>query len=112
MDAKYEQRKKMIYDFMCDDMYVPMKIKELAIVLGVKKDQRPQLEQILNDLMMEGRIVCSKRGKFSKSEEKKITGTFQAHAAPFPPCGVRSLPVIRRSLPYPYASHHWSRIPE
>ena len=68
MDAKYEQRKKMIYDFMCDDMYVPMKIKELAIVLGVKKDQRPQLEQILNDLMMEGCIVCSKRGKFSKSE--------------------------------------------
>ena len=38
MDAKYEQRKKMIYDFMCDDMYVPMKIKELAIVLGVKKE--------------------------------------------------------------------------
>ncbi len=83
MDAKYEQRKKMIYDFMCDDMYVPMKIKELAIVLGVKKDQRPQLEQILNDLMMEGRIVCSKRGKFSKSEEKKIAGTFQAHPKGF-----------------------------
>ena len=83
MDAKYEQRKKMIYDFMCDDMYVPMKIKELAIVLGVKKDQRPQLEQILNDLMMEGCIVCSKRGKFSKSEEKKIVGTFQAHPKGF-----------------------------
>ena len=76
MDAKYEQRKKMIYDFMCDDMYVPMKIKELAIVLGVKKDQRPQLEQILNDLMMEGRIVCSKRGKFSKSEDRRhVSGT-------------------------------------
>lgn len=57
MDAKYEQRKKMIYDFMCDDMYVPMKIKELAIVLGVKKDQRPQLEQILNELMT-GRAHC------------------------------------------------------
>lgn len=83
MDAKYEQRKKMIYDFMCDDMYVPMKIKELAIVLGVKKDQRPQLEQILNELMTEGRIVCSKRGKFSKSEEKKIVGTFQAHPKGF-----------------------------
>lgn len=83
MDAKYEQRKKMIYDFMCDDMYVPMKIKELAIVLGVKKDQRPQLEQILNELMTEGHIVCSKRGKFSKSEEKKITGTFQAHPKGF-----------------------------
>ena len=71
MDAKYEQRKKMIYDFMCDDMYVPMKIKELAIVLGVKKDQRPQLEQTLNDLMMEGRIVCSKRGK----DRRHVSGT-------------------------------------
>ena len=28
MSNKYEQRKKMIYDFMCDNMYVPMKIKE------------------------------------------------------------------------------------
>ncbi len=34
---KYETRKKMVYDFMCDDMYVPMKIKELCIVLGAKK---------------------------------------------------------------------------
>ncbi len=33
--------------------------------------------------MTEGRIVCSKRGKFSKSEEKKITGTFQAHPKGF-----------------------------
>ena len=53
MNEKYEKRKKMIYDFMCDDMYVPMKIKELAIVLGVTKAQRPQLEQILDELMEE-----------------------------------------------------------
>ena len=82
-DKKYEQRKKMIYDFMCDSMYVPMKIKELAIVLGVKKEQRPQLEQILDELMAEGKIERSKRGKFSKSEVKKITGTFLAHPKGF-----------------------------
>ena len=68
---KYETRKKMVYDFMCDDMYVPMKIKELCIVLGVKKEDRPQLEQILLDLQAEGRITLSKRGKYSKSEIKK-----------------------------------------
>lgn len=73
----------MIYDFMCDSMYVPMKIKELAIVLGVKKEQRPQLEQILDELMAEGKIERSKRGKFSKSEVKKITGTFLAHPKGF-----------------------------
>ena len=83
MSNKYEQRKKMIYDFMCDNMYVPMKIKELAIVLGVKKEQRPELEMILADLMAEGRIECSKRGKYSKSEIKKMTGTLTAHPKGF-----------------------------
>lgn len=83
MSNKYEQRKKMIYDFMCDNMYVPMKIKELAIVLGVKKEQRSELEAILADLMAEGRIECSKRGKYSKSEIKKMTGTFTAHPKGF-----------------------------
>ena len=83
MSNKYEQRKKMIYDFMCDNMYVPMKIKELAIVLGVKKEQRPELEAILANLMAEGRIECSKRGKYSKSEIKKMTGTFTAHPKGF-----------------------------
>ena len=83
MSNKYEQRKKMIYDFMCDNMYVPMKIKELAIVLGVKKEQRPELEAILAGLMAEGRIECSKRGKYSKSEIKKMTGTFTAHPKGF-----------------------------
>lgn len=83
MSNKYEQRKKMIYDFMCNNMYVPMKIKELAIVLGVKKEQRPELEAILADLMAEGRIECSKRGKYSKSEIKKMTGTFTAHPKGF-----------------------------
>jgi ribonuclease R len=83
MDERYEKRKKIVYDFMCDEMYVPMKIKELAIMLDVKKDQRPQLEQILEELMEEGRIECSKRGKYCKSEVRKMTGTFLAHPRGF-----------------------------
>ena len=55
---KYETRKKMVYDFMCDDMYVPMKIKELCIVLGVKKEDRPQLEQILLYLQAFPDVCC------------------------------------------------------
>ena len=27
MDQTFEKRKKVIYDFICDDFYVPMKIK-------------------------------------------------------------------------------------
>ncbi len=83
MNNIYEKRKKMVYDFMCDDMYVPMKIKELCIVLGVKKEDRPQLEQILLDLQEEGRITLSKRGKYSKAQIKKTVGTFTAHQRGF-----------------------------
>lgn len=36
-----------------------------------KKEDRPQLEQILLDLQAEGRITLSKRGKYSKSEIKR-----------------------------------------
>lgn len=79
----FKRRKQTVYDLICDDMYVPMKIKELAIVLNVKKEERPQLEQILNELMEEGKISLSRRGKYTKSEEKLLTGTFTAHAKGF-----------------------------
>lgn len=80
---KYLKRKNMVYEFMCDDLYVPMKIKELAMVLEVKREDRPQLELILEELLAEGKIQLSKRGKYSKSEEKKMTGTFTAHPKGF-----------------------------
>ena len=40
MDQLFEQRKQVIYEFICDEFYVPMKIKELAILLQVPKEQR------------------------------------------------------------------------
>ena len=83
MSDNYENRKKMIYDFMCEDMYVPMKIKELCIVLGVTKQDRPVLERILLELQEEGKIELSKRGKYSKAESKNVTGVFTAHQRGF-----------------------------
>lgn len=82
-DEKYNTRKNKVYDFMCDSVYVPMKIKELAIVLGVKKEDRPALEQMLEELVAEGKVQISRRGKYSKAEERKLTGVFQAHPRGF-----------------------------
>lgn len=47
MDQTFEKRKKIIYDFICDEFYVPMKLKELAIMLQVPKESRRELKQIL-----------------------------------------------------------------
>lgn len=71
-----KKRKKMIYEFMCSDLYVPMKIKELAVLLDVPREERPDLEQVLAELLAEGKIELSKRGKYFKSEEKVLSGTF------------------------------------
>ena len=64
----YEKRKKLIYDFIYDEHYVPMKIKELAIMLEVKKEDRPILEQILLELQQEGKIMICQ----ADSENMKI----------------------------------------
>ncbi len=80
---QYEVRKKKVYDFICSDVYVPMKIKELAIMLAVKHEDRPQLERILLELQQEGKIILSKRGKYTKGEEKRLVGTFTAHPKGF-----------------------------
>ncbi len=79
----YEKRKKTVYKFICDDRYVPMKIKELAIMLEVKKEERPQLERILLELQQEGKILLSKRGKYAKAVEQYVTGIFAANPKGF-----------------------------
>ena len=72
MDKTFEKRKKIIYDFICDDMYVPMKFKEMAMVLQVNKEQRDELRQVLESLEEEGKICLSKRGKYCKGEAKRL----------------------------------------
>lgn len=83
MDQIFEKRKKLIYDFICDEFYVPMKLKELAILLQVPKDQRRELKAIMDSLEAEGKVHVSKKGKYTKGEAKHIVGTYQAHARGF-----------------------------
>ncbi len=79
----FEKRKKVIYDFICDDFYVPMKIKEIAMILQVPKEQRGELKEVLDALEEEGKISLSKRGKYSKGQAKRLRGIFQAHPRGF-----------------------------
>ena len=83
MDQAFEKRKNVIYDFICDDFYVPMKAKEIAAVLQVSKEDREALRLVLEALVEEGKITLSKRGKYSKGKPRVLTGTFQANARGF-----------------------------
>ena len=76
---QFEKRKKMIYELICDELYVPMKIKELAILLSVPKEKRQELQEVLDALIADGKIEVSKKGKYTKAEGNYITGTFTSH---------------------------------
>lgn len=83
MDETFEKRKKIIYDFICDDIYVPMKLKELAILLQVPKEKKHELKAVMDALVEEGKVCLSKKGKYCKGEAKRLTGVYQAHPRGF-----------------------------
>ena len=79
----FEQRKRMIYDFICDELYVPMKLKELAILMQVPKKDRAELVRVMDALVMDGKVELTKKGKYIKSEKKYETGVFTSHPKGF-----------------------------
>lgn len=79
----FEQRKRMIYDFICDELYVPMKLKELAILMQVPKRDRAELTRVMDALVEDGKVELTKKGKYIKSEKKYEIGVFTSHPKGF-----------------------------
>ena len=80
-----DKRKKVILDLMDAEFYVPMKDKELAVMLQVSKEDRGELNRILNELLAEGKLSLTKKGKFIKAKhsDRELIGTFISHPKGF-----------------------------
>lgn len=78
-----EERKETIYGFICDELYVPMKAKEIAAVLNVPKAQRDELAEVLAALVADGKVEVSEKGKYKKADGKFLVGQFIAHPRGF-----------------------------
>ncbi len=78
-----ERRKKIICELVEDPIYVPMKEKELAMFLQVSREEREELREILRELLAEGRLMLSIKGKYMKSNGRVLTGTFIGNANGF-----------------------------
>lgn len=89
MKKTKEQRKNIILELMHDKTYVPMRERELAMILQVSPEDRPMLSEILTELLAEQKIEISKRGKYSILDPKNvkteglITGTFISNSRGF-----------------------------
>ena len=78
-----EQRKQMLTELVHDKAYVPMKAKEIAMLLNIPKAMRGELQEVLDELVSEGKLGISKKGKYGKPETFAVVGTFTGHARGF-----------------------------
>lgn len=80
-----EKRKKIILELMEQEFYVPMKEKELAVMLQVAKEDRDELNSVMNELLAEGKVTLTKKGKFirAKHSDEQLIGTFISHPKGF-----------------------------
>lgn len=74
-----DSRKKMIADLVLrNELYVPMKTKEIAILLQIPKSQRSELQEVLDALVSDGIIGVTKKGKYTKPDNTAVVGTFES----------------------------------
>lgn len=79
-----KERKQVILDMMKNPQYVPMKIKEMMMILQVPSADRDELEDILGELISEGKVIRTKRGKFAIPQTYNlVAGSFQGHPKGF-----------------------------
>lgn len=73
MDSKQlEKRKKVLLDLMNDKIYVPMKIKELAIILQVSKEERPDLELVMKNFWQRARLKSPKEASIKLQKKRRL----------------------------------------
>ena len=80
---KRNTRKEMICKLVNDELYIPMKEKELAMLLQVSKEDRGEFHNILVELIAEGKLMQTVRGKYMKGDGNVLTGTFISNAKGF-----------------------------
>lgn len=78
-ESKFNERKAMIADMILNNnMYVPMKAKEIASLLQVPRDERHVLQEVLDALVKEGTIDISKKGKYKKPDKNRVVGVYES----------------------------------
>ena len=82
-EEEFTRRCKMIQDVMNEPAYVPMKLKELALLLNIPKEQRRELQRVIDHLLEEGKISMSRKGKLGRPETFSEAGIYSGHPKGF-----------------------------
>ena len=71
-----EEKKNLVYEFMLNKEYKPIKFKEMVNILQVPKREKEDLREVLESLIADGKIIIDVKGKFKVANENLKTGTF------------------------------------
>lgn len=82
-NEKERQRKKLICELVAEDMYVPMKEKELAAFMQVPREEKEEFRRILQALVAEGRLQVSAQGRYGKPDDNRLVGIYTGTARGF-----------------------------
>ena len=78
-----EERKEKILEFIKDKDYTPMKAKEIALLLGVPKNDYDNFLNILNELEDEYKIRKNRKNRYILVEEKYYEGYYRKNQKGF-----------------------------
>lgn len=77
------ERKDRIVEYMKSGDYIPLKAEELVAVLAVPKDDIDEFTATLHDLVMEGRILPVRNGRYKAAEKNVTTGKIRCSRSGF-----------------------------
>ena len=77
------KKEEIILEFMKDKEYVPMKAKEIALILGVPKKEYNDFLQLLNHLEMEFKIGKNRKNRYRVIEENYEEGIYRRNPKGF-----------------------------
>lgn len=79
-----KERKERILAYMESEGYVPIKRRDMRAMISVPQEDREKFENLINELIAEGRVFETKKGKLASPKDLQMaTGTFIGHARGF-----------------------------
>ena len=78
-----EDREQKILDFMSDDDYVPMKAKEIAMLMRVPKNEYHEFLEVIGKLELELKIEKNRKNRYKISEKTYYDGYYRKNQKGF-----------------------------
>lgn len=77
------EKMELVYSFVCDKSYTPMKLKEMAMILNVPRAEKEIFKETVDALISQGKVIIDGKGRIKKAGENTFAGTFSGTSRGF-----------------------------